>query len=332
MKKQLLIAAVAATMGTAAIADISITGSMKANYTNTEYSDTTASTNNVTQEADLVVTGSNGDTKVHVEVSIDGGNSTGTANSSSANNMRTEDVWLSTNIGSVAVKTGTWNLTDTIFNDNATRTTGNWVLSTDVSGVNIAVEGDSNVSAVKTTLSGDIAGVSAKYVMKGTASATSTGKATAGKATNELYLGTNVAGFDVTYAMIDSDATTSDAAAFTIAKEFNGVTISYSDVDADASYKVTGDTAAFGNAAGFMNIGDDAKAIKLATSVAGNTVSARFVSVDALVAANDVDVNTFTVTRPLAGGTTLEVTYTDTDESGTTVDNEVLDVELAVKF
>ena len=331
MKKQLLIAAVAATMGTAAIADISITGSMKANYTNTEYSDTTASTNNVTQEADLVVTGSNGDTKVHVEVSIDGGNSTGTANSSSANNMRTEDVWLSTNIGSVAVKTGTWNLTDTIFNDNATRTTGNWVLSTDVSGVNIAVEGDSNVSAVKTTLSGDIAGVSAKYVMKGTATADSTGKATAGKATNELYLGTNVAGFDVTYAMIDSDATTSDAAAFTIAKEFNGVTISYSDVDADASYKVTGDTAAFGNAAGFMNIGDDAKAIKLATSVAGNTVSARFVSVDALVAANDVDVNTFTVTRPLAGGTTLEVTYTDTDET-TLVDTEVLDVELAVKF
>ena len=332
MKKQLLIAAVAATMGTAAIADIAITGSMKANYTNTEYSDTTASTNNVTQEADLVVTGSNGDTKVHVEVSIDGGNSTGTANSSSANNMRTEDVWLSTNIGSVAVKTGTWNLTDTIFNDNATRTTGNWVLSTDVSGVNIAVEGDSNVSAVKTTLSGDIAGVSAKYVMKGTATADSTGKATEGKATNELYLSTDVAGFGVTYAMIDSDATTQGADAFTISKEFNGVTATYSSVDADASYKVTGDTAAFGNAAGFMNIGDDAKAIKLATSVAGNTVSARFVSVDALVAANDVDVNTFTVTRPLAGGTTLEVTYTDTDESGTTVDNEVLDVELAVKF
>ena len=330
MKKQLLIAAVAATMGTAAIADISITGSMKANYTNTEYSDTTASTNNVTQEADLVVTGSNGDTKVHVEVSIDGGNSTGTANSSSANNMRTEDVWLSTNIGSVAVKTGTWNLTDTIFNDNATRTTGNWVLSTDVSGVNIAVEGDSNVSAVKTTLSGDIAGVSAKYVMKGTASATSTGKATAGKATNELYLSSDVAGFGVTYAMIDSDATTQGADAFTISKEFNGVTATYSSVDADASYKVTGDTAAFGNST-FMAIGDDATSIKLAGSMAGNTVSARFVSVDAAIATDDQDINTFTVTRPLANGTTLEVTYTDHDKDAA-ADTETLDVELAVKF
>ena len=324
MKKQLLIAAVAATMTSAAIADIAITGSMKANYTNTEYSDTTASTNNVTQEADLVITGSNGDTKVHAEISLDG--------AGSAAESTVEDLWLSTKIGDVAVKTGTWNPADTIFDDNATRTSGNWILSTDVSGVSIALEGDSNASGTKATFSGDIAGVSAKYVMKGTASATEAGKSTIGKATDEIYLSTNLSGFDVTYATINSDAANSDATAFTVAKEFNGVTVSYSDVDADSGYEITGDTAAFGDVTGFMDIGDDATAIKLSTSVAGNTVSARFVSVDALVAANDVDVNTVTVTRALAGGTTLEVTYTDTDESGTTVDNEVLDVELAVKF
>ena len=306
MKKQLLIAAVAATMTSAAFADISLTGSMKVNYTNTEYNDTTASTNNVVNETDLVLTGSNGATKVHVELSVDGNSGT-----------NTEDVWLSTKIGDVAVKTGRWNLTDTIFTDNATRTDGNWILSTDVSGVSIALEGDSNTSATKTTLKGDIAGVSAKYAMK--------------TASDELFLSSDVAGFGVTYAMIDADDANSSAAAFTIAKEFNGVTVSYSDVDADSLYQIKGDTAAFGNAIGFMNAGDDASAIKLATSVAGNTVSARFVSVDALVAANDVDVNTFTVTRPLAGGTTLEVTYTDTDET-TLVDTEVLDVELAVKF
>jgi len=38
MKKQLLIAAVAATMGTAAIADISITGDAKYEYTYTDTS------------------------------------------------------------------------------------------------------------------------------------------------------------------------------------------------------------------------------------------------------------------------------------------------------
>ena len=132
--------------------------------------------------------------------------------------------------------------------------------------------------------------------------------------------------------MIDADAANSSASAFTVSKEMNGVTASFSSVDADSSYTIAGDTGAFGDATGFMNVGDDATAIKLSTSMGGNKISARFVSVDALVAANDVDVNTFQVTRALAAGTTLEVTYTDTDESGTTEDKEVLDIELAVKF
>jgi hypothetical protein len=325
MKKQLLIAAVAATMTSVAFADISLTGSMKVNYKNTDANSVT--TNTVTQEGDLVLTGTNGDTKVHMEVSVDGG----TGVTATQGSMNTEDLWLSTKIGDVAIKTGTWNAGDTIFTGNATRTSGNWILSSAVSGVNVALEGDTGASAIKTTLSGDIAGVSTKFSMKG-ADAN-------GKTSNELFLSSDVAGFGVTYAMIDSKATTADAAAFTIAKEFNGVTVSYSDVDADTSYTIAGDTAAFGDAAAIgMKAGDDATAIKLSTSLAGNTVSARFVSVD--IDSNDVtgdqdadyDVNTYTVTRPLANGTTLEVTYTDTDKTGATNDTEVLDVELAVKF
>jgi hypothetical protein len=306
-------------MTSVAMADISITGNMKVNYKNTDLNG--ATTDTVTQEANLVIAGSNGGTKVHVEMAIDGG----VSDTDNSNTLNTEDVWLSTSIGSVGVKTGTWNGSDSIFAKDASRTSGNWVLSTDVSGVSIALEGDSSKSAVKTTLKGDISGVSAKYVMKGAST-------TSGKASNELYLGTDISGVAVTYAMINSDATSSDATAFTLAKEFNGVTVSYSSVDADAGYTVSGDTAAFGDAATFMNIGDDASSIKLSTSIAGNKVSARFVSVDALVATNDVDVNTFQVTRALAAGTTLEVTYTDTDETGATADKEVLDIELAVKF
>jgi hypothetical protein len=302
MKKQLLIAAVAATMGTAAIADISITGNMKVNYKNTDANG--ATTDLVTQEANLVIAGSNGGTNVHVEVAIDG----------AAAGITTEDVWLSTSIGDVSVKTGTWNGSDSIFAADSARTSGNWVLGTSVAGVAVSIEGDSGKSATTTAFKGDIAGVAATYKMKSTS--------------NELYLSGDVAGFGVTYAMIDADATTSDATAFTVSKEFNGVTVSYSDVSTDASYTVTGDTAAFGNAT-FMGQGDDASSIKLATSVAGNSVSARFVSVDA---AADFDVNTFQVTRALAGGTTLEVTYTDTDKAGSTDDTEVLDFELAVKF
>jgi len=318
MKKQLLIAAVAATMGTAAIADISLTGNMKVNYKNTDTNGSTADT--VTNETNLVATGSNGDTKVHMEFSLDSNTTDATGN-----DLKIEDVWLSTKIGDVAVKTGTWNGGDSIFAKDATRTTGNWALSTAVSGVSIALEGDTAKSAVKTTLAGDISGVSAKYVMKGASST--------GFASNELYLGTDISGFGVTYAMIDADAATSDATAFTASKEFNGVTVSYSSVDADASYVVSGDTAAFGDADAIgMLKGDDASSFKVSTSIGGNKVSARFVSVDAAVANTDFDVNTFQVTRALAGGTTLEVTYTDTDKVNATNDKEVLDIELAVTF
>jgi hypothetical protein len=310
MKKQLLIAAVAATMTSVAMADISITGNMKVNYKNTDLNG--ATTDLVTHETNLVFAGSNGDTSVHMEVALDGAD----ASAGVGTDVTTEDVWLSTKIGDVSVKTGTWNGSDSIFAKDSTRTQGNWVLGTSVAGASVSIEGDSGKSATVATVSGDIAGVSAKYKMKSTS--------------NELYLSGDVSGFGVTFAMIDADATTSDATAFTVSKEFNGVTVSYSDVSTDASYAVSGDTSAFGDAAAIGMIGgDDASSIKLATSIAGNSVSARFVSVDA---ANDFDVNTFQVTRALAGGTTLEVTYTDTDKTGSNLDKEVLDIELAVKF
>ena len=315
MKKQLLIAAVAATMGTAAIADVSITGNMKVNYTNEDANG--ATTDSVHHEANLAIVGKTGDTSVRVEMALDDDIS-GQSKKDNVEQatVRLEDVHLTTTIGAVKVKTGTWNGSDTILAADSARTSGNWILSTDMQGVSIALEGDTQASATSTTFSGDIAGVAAKYKMKSTS--------------DELYLSADVAGVAVTYAGISADAANSDAAAFTLAKEFNGVTVSYSDVDADSSYTVTGDTAAFGDAAALaMAAGDDASAIKLSTSMAGNTVSARFVAVDST---NDFDVNTFTVTRPLAGGTTLEVTYTDTDKTGSTNDKEVLDVELAVKF
>ena len=318
MKKQLLIAAVAATMGTAAIADVSITGNMKVNYTNEDANG--ATTDSVSHETNLAIVGKSGDTTVHMEMAMD--DAANRKDNVEQATVVLEDVHLTTTIGAVKVKTGTWNGSDTILAADSTRTSGNWILSTDMQGVSVALEGDTQASATSTAISGDIAGVAAKYKMKHTS--------------DELYLSADVAGVAVTFAGISADAANSDAAAFTIAKEFNGVTISYSDVDADASYTVNGDTAAFGNAATIANsgmqAGDDASSIKLSTSMAGNTVSARFVQVDGVVAANDADVNAFTVTRPLAGGTTLEVTYTDTDMTGSTNDKEVLDVELAVKF
>jgi len=72
MKKQLLIAAVAATMGTAAMADISISGNGKYVYTNTDISTGEAATtaNAGTTEINLAIDGKNGDTQAHLEFEI----------------------------------------------------------------------------------------------------------------------------------------------------------------------------------------------------------------------------------------------------------------------
>ncbi len=64
MKKQLIAAAVAATMTSVAMADISITGAAKMNYTITDYDGSTADTNAFANEADFKVKGTHGDSTV----------------------------------------------------------------------------------------------------------------------------------------------------------------------------------------------------------------------------------------------------------------------------
>jgi len=71
MKKQIVAAAVAATMSAVALADISITGAAKVNYTNVDVAGSTPDTNKFTQETDLKIKGKNGDTEVVINL---GGN------------------------------------------------------------------------------------------------------------------------------------------------------------------------------------------------------------------------------------------------------------------
>jgi len=95
MKKQLLIAAVAATMGTAAIADISLTGNAKFEYFNTETA--TLSTNKTNTEMNLSVKGSKGDTSVVINVEVNGHGD---------DQIDIEDMYMTTKIGDVTIKGG----------------------------------------------------------------------------------------------------------------------------------------------------------------------------------------------------------------------------------
>jgi len=108
MKKQLLIAAVAATMGTAAIADISISGNAKYEYINQEVG-SAESTNKGNTEVNLKVTGKTGDTTIVVsqEFSEASGNVTDSGGAV-ASNLDIEDMYIATKIGDVNLKFGNW--------------------------------------------------------------------------------------------------------------------------------------------------------------------------------------------------------------------------------
>ena len=202
MKKQLLIAAVAATMGTAAIADISITGNMKVNYTNTDTNGTV--TNQVGHEANLALAGKNGNTSVHIEMALDDANKDATEQAT----VVLEDVHLTTMIGDVKLKTGTWNGSDTILDEDSARTAGNYIVSTTMSGVALSVEGDTEEASTSVKVAGSVSGVALSYKAKATQ--------------DEVTVAGSVAGVDIAYANIDADAAASDKSSVSLNYSTNG--------------------------------------------------------------------------------------------------------------
>ena len=314
MKKQLLIAAVAATMTSVAMADVSITGNMKVNYTNTDTNGTV--TNQVGHEANLVLAGKTGDTSVHIEMALDDSNKDATEQGT----VKLEDVHLTTTIGDIKLKTGTWNGSDTILDKDSDRTAGNYIVSTAVSGVAISVEGDTEEASTSVKLAGSVSGVDVSYKAKATQ--------------DEVTLGTTVAGVSIAYANIDSDTANADKSSVSLGYSVNGFDLSYVNADADSAATISGDSY-FGDVTTFktaMAAGDDISGFGVKTSLAGNTVQLKSFTMEDASASADVDFIKVIATRALAGGTTLEVTYTDEDSTTAANDRETLDLELAVKF
>ena len=314
MKKQLLIAAVAATMGTAAIADISITGNMKVNYTNTDTNGTV--TNQVGHEANLALAGKNGNTSVHIEMALDDANKDATEQAT----VVLEDVHLTTMIGDVKLKTGTWNGSDTILDQDSARTAGNYIVSTTMSGVALSVEGDTEEASTSVKVAGSVSGVALSYKAKATQ--------------DEVTVAGSVAGVDIAYANIDADAAASDKSSVSLNYSTNGFDLSYVNADADANAVISGDSY-FGDVTTFetaMAAGDDISGFGVKTTLAGNTVQLKSFTMEDYSASADVDFIKVIATRALANGTTFEATYTDEDSTTATSDRETFDLELAVKF
>jgi len=311
MKKQLLIAAVAATMTSAAMADISITGGMKVNYKSIETAGVNA--NSIISETDLQVTGKSGGTTVYMEINSD------SADGVSADNLDVEDIWMSTVIGDVTVKAGTWNGSDSIVSRDSDRALGKFEVSTTVSGVTVIADGSADANK-NITFKGDVAGVAASYKIDDLGA-------------DEYKLSTTMNGVTVAYHNIDDGATANTGkSSIMVSGSVQGFDLSYVQADTDTGAKIDSDSY-FGDTTLFKTPvaqGSDITGFGISTTIAGNTVSAKSITVENT--ATDTDIVKFVVTRPLAAGATLEVQYTDEDTGTTASSRETFDVELAVKF
>jgi hypothetical protein len=309
MKKQLLIAAVAATMGTAAIADISITGAGMAKFVTVDTAGTGTDSHTTSQEMDLKVTGKHGDTTVVMAFDMDG-----------SNGVAAGDQYISTKIGDVTVKMGDFiggKSTLTKRSGRADKISASMA----VGPAKITYENNATNTAGAVYVAADLGGVAATYKQK--------------DGSNEVHLSGSVSGIAVTYRGIDKDAANSDMSLVTVSGTAGGIALTYADASTDSSANVDGD-GFFGDlngatGTGSAGAGADVTGISASMDLAGNAVTFKSVDIDG-TSAQDKTINSITAVRALASGTTLTTKYTMTDVVAANTDTDTLEVKLSVSF
>ena len=325
MKKQLLIAAVAATMATASMADISIKGSANIKMAGKDLSTNTFTTQSSSQNMDVDITGSNGATKVIAHLDIDNASSDGGIDTSTeGGTINVDKLYMTTAIGSVNVKAGDWSSCVGMVEgvQKCTTTDNSISLSTKVGGYTVGVSGGmSNDSANNSfSVSGKVAGLDFKIKDNEN---TYTNISVKG----DVAVGTGT-GFYVEH--MNRDAADSDATLIAAHTVINGVTVKAASWEADTA----GVTAANLNTGeirplGTSLVGDyhtahattlatikDIKGVGANMDIQGNNVNVVVGEYDT-AALNGLDFADVVVTRKLAAGTTLDMSYGKIDTSAT---------------
>jgi hypothetical protein len=301
MKKQIIAAAVAATMTSVALADISITGATKINYTATEFDDATT-TNAVKNETDVKITGKNGDTTVVINLEMDdSGSNAHDASAAATGGLDVEDVYMTTKVGDITVKAGDWDNGNN-FLRGSTRSNNQLELGTTMGPVGITYWSGHGASDDKITLKTDLGGVGLKYVSQAKDS--------------ELVASANLAGIGITYHMDNNDTANTDKSSLELTGKLGDFGVKVVQIDTDSGAVADGDTWAGDfedttSGAYESHEGADVTAIEVSTNVAGNGVRFIHTKVDALAGSTsagsaDADANKVVVTRPLASGATFK--------------------------
>jgi len=354
MKKQLIAAAVASSVSAIAMADISITGALKTNYTHTDYEAASANDSDIfSHEADLKITGKSGDTTVvmnfggmdftsETATAISDGTAAtvstvatfssttsagthtsgtnGTSGTLANNKIDIEDLYLTTKVGDVSLKAGQWDNGNNELRASS-RKGGKFEASTSMGGIDVKYA-NGNAADDEVTVGTSLGGVSVSYTDK--------------NAGNAVKASTTVGGVGLKYYAENSDSTSADRVYYEASTTVGDVSVKIGKAEAEVSATIEGDTwmGDFEGASGAYDLtaGQDVTTVELATSVAGNKVTFRNTQISD-VTDEDTSFNKVIVTRPLASGATFELTYTDlSDDGDTATDATTLDLELAVSF
>jgi len=200
MKKQLLIAAVAASMTATTMADISISGSGLVNATGGVY----------TQEADLTVTGTSGATTVVATISLDGGNTV-------------EDLYMASSVAGISLKAGTWESGASELGQDAPST--RIKASTTFGGIKLTYEDTTGNGGTSIAMAGDVSGISMMHKIK--------------DASSETKASGSMGGVDASVHTKDSDANGSSTSV-TLSTSVQGMTLTYVDVSSDNGTSMDG--------------------------------------------------------------------------------------------
>ena len=319
MKKQLLIAAVAATMGTAAMADISITGNAEYKYTHTDNSTTNATTNAATTEVNIKMAGKHGDTTVYLDQEFTLSN---TSTVDDNEGMDIENMYLTTKVGPVSV------------------TAGNWAGST---SANTGMIKDNARSANKISASvpaGPIklgfwttpgTGTSDGFTVSGSVAGVNIGIKEASNQYTDINVSGEIAGVSYRLDNYDAEATIDDAFYGMVSKEFNGVTLTVNHMEAKRGATLTENDGAFGKI--FEGDGTTYKISRIAGAmdVAGNAVTLAVLN-STEDNGSDNDAVKATVARTLAAGMVVTGTYQNVDNRVADGDTATTSLELDVSF
>jgi len=351
MKKQVIAAAVAATMSAVAIADVSITGAAQVNYTYADFGTGGTDTNTISHDFDLKITGKSGNTTIVMDIEnkdttrdftantpatvgtagttdvsitqdltatvlTSTGVSAGTAASIGNPELNVKNAYMKTTIGGVNVQMGTWTGSEALL-ANAAPSENKISLDTTIGGVKLQYENNPAASTGNSvTVSGGVEGVKVTYEKFETK--------------DDVIVDLAYGPIKAQYRTQDDDGDSNDQTSYQIDADIQGMTLTYANIDAKDGVSSDGFFGEYVGTADSSKI-DQADGFGIKTSMAGNTVNLKSYEVKKKDSVTE-DHNKVVITRALESGATLEVTYDNMDTGTASTSKDTLDIELRIAF